>query len=191
MKPPMPFLFLILTLVAGLSAWSPPAAQAGATEVLLATGCPIKRQSDGAIIDVDLSERTVDDEVVDALAALPNLSVLRLRRTAISDAQLSRLTGLKLRMIDLRITNITDKGMVALGAILSLVDIQLEKTKVTDAGIEKLAGLKLKSFNVNYCTSISNRGLAVLAAMPSIEQLQLDYTKIDDKGMAGLAGATR
>ncbi len=157
--------------------------------VVVETASTIKRNEAGAIVDVDLSDQAVDDKVVDAVAALDSLSVLRLRRTAISDAQLAKLAHLKLRMVDLRNTNISDAGLVHLAKIPSLVDIQLEKSKVTDDGIRALKDLSLKSFNINYCTSVSNEGLAVVAAMPSMEQLQFDYTSIDDDGMAVLAAA--
>lgn len=158
--------------------------------VVVETASTIKYDEAGAIVDVDLSDQAVDDKVVEALATLDSLSVLRLRRTAISDAQLAKLTHLNLRMVDLRNTNISDAGLVHLAKILSLVDIQLEKSKVTDDGIEAIKGLALKSFNINYCTSVSNQGLAIVAAMPSMEQLQFDYTSIDDDGMAILAAAS-
>ncbi|MBT6460019.1 MAG: adenylate cyclase [Planctomycetaceae bacterium] len=160
-------------------------------EIIVQTGCVIKENDRGEIVDVDLSDRTLSESLITALTKLPELSVLRLRRTSISDEQLGRFITLKLRMIDLRNTNITDDGLVHLAKIKSLVDIQLEKSKVTDIGIQRLAGLNLKSFNANYCTSISNRSLAVLAAMPSMEQIQLDYTKINDTGMAVLTTASR
>jgi len=160
-------------------------------EIILQTGGVIKESSDGAIVDIDLSDRPLNDQLIEALTALPELSVLRLRRTSISDEQLGKLIPLKLRMIDLRNTNITDAGLNHLAQIKSLVDIQLEKSKITDVGVRKLADLDLKSFNANYCTSISNRSLAVLAAMPSLEQIQLDYTKINDEGMAALATTSR
>ena len=164
---------------------------AASPEIILKTGGVIKEDSDGAIIDIDLSDRPLNDQLIEALASLPKLSVLRLRRTSISDEQLGKLTPLKLRMIDLRNTNVTDAGLTHLAQIKSLIDIQLEKSKVTDVGIQKLADLDLKSFNANYCTSISNRSLAVLASMPSLEQIQLDYTKINDEGMEVLSASSR
>ena len=150
---------------------------AATPEIILQAGGVIKENSDGAIVDIDLSDRPLNDQLIEALVALPELSVLRLRRTSVSDEQVGQLSSLKLRMIDLRNTNITDAGLTHLAQIQSLVDIQLEKSKITDVGVQKLADLDLKSFNANYCTSISNRSLAVLAAMPSLEQVQLDYTK--------------
>ena len=160
-------------------------------EIILQTGGVIRENDDGEIVDIDLSDRTLSEPLITALTKLPKLSVLRLRRTSISDEQLGQFITLKLRMIDLRNTNITDDGLVHLAKMKSLIDIQLEKSKVTDIGIQQLAGLSLKSFNANYCTSISNRSLAVLAAMPSMEQIQLDYTKINDTGMAVLATASK
>ena len=164
---------------------------AATPEIILQAGGVIKENSDGSIVDIDLSDRPLNDQLIEALVALPELSVLRLRRTSISDEQVGQLSSLKLRMIDLRNTNITDTGLTHLAQIQSLVDIQLEKSKITDVGVQKLADLDLKSFNANYCTSISNRSLAVLAAMPSLEQVQLDYTKINDEGMAVLAATSR
>ena len=160
-------------------------------EIILQASGVIKTNEDGEIVDIDLSDRTLSEPLITALTKLPELSVLRLRRTSISDEQLGQFITLKLRMIDLRNTNITDDGLVHLAKMRSLVDVQLEKSKITDIGIQRLAGLNLKSFNANYCTSISNRSLAVLAAMPSMEQIQLDYTKIDDAGMAVLATTSR
>ena len=182
---PMRFsLLLIVACFSSIAIATPP-------KIILQTGGVIKENSDGAIVDIDLSDRPLNDQTIEALVALPELSVLRLRRTSISDEQLGQLTSLKLRMIDLRNTNITDAGLIHLAQIQSLVDIQLEKSKITDVGVQKLAGLDLKSFNANYCTSISNRSFAVLAAMPSLEQVQLDYTKINDEGMTVLAATSR
>ena len=127
--------------------------------IILQTGGVIRENDDGDIVDIDLSDRTLSEPLITALTKLPKLSVLRLRRTSISDEQLGQFITLKLRMIDLRNTNITDDGLVHLAKMKSLVDIQLEKSKVTDIGIQQLAGLSLKSFNANYCTSISNRSL--------------------------------
>ena len=159
-------LLLIIVCYSSIAIATPP-------KIIIQTGGVIKENSDGAIVDIDLSDRPLNDQLIEALASLPELSVLRLRRTSISDEQLGQLASLKLRMIDLRNTNITDAGLTHLAQIQSLVDIQLEKSKVTDVGIQKLAELDLKSFNANYCTSISNRSLAILAAMPSLEQISL------------------
>jgi hypothetical protein len=73
MKPAKLCLWLVFLFVVGPTSLSPQPAQAGATETLRATGCPIKQAEDGGIVAVDLSERPVDDALVDALAALPKL----------------------------------------------------------------------------------------------------------------------
>ena len=69
---------------------------AASPEIILKTGGVIKEDSDGAIIDIDLSDRPLNDRLIEALVSLPKLSVLRLRRTSISDEQLGKLTPLKL-----------------------------------------------------------------------------------------------
>ena len=96
-------------------------------EIILQASGVIKTNEDGEIVDIDLSDRTLSEPLITALTKLPELSVLRLRRTSISEEQLGQFITLKLRMIDLRNTNITDDGLVHLAKMRSLVDVQLEK----------------------------------------------------------------
>ncbi len=80
-------LLLIIICYSSIAIATPP-------KIIMQTGGVIKENSDGAIVDIDLSDRPLNDHLIEALASLPELSVLRLRRTSISDEQLGQLASL-------------------------------------------------------------------------------------------------
>ncbi|MGB0762108.1 MAG: hypothetical protein ACPGPS_21345, partial [Rubripirellula sp.] len=83
----------------------------------------IRRDSNGAIIDVDFRGLEIKDSDLLALVELPKLRAVRLGGTAV-----------------------TDEGLGTVGQISSLEDLDLRDCGISDDGLAKLAGLdKLKA----------------------------------------------
>ena len=88
LSPTLPLQRSLLAIIAAVCSVT----YAATPEIILQAGGVVKENSDGAIVDIDLSDRPLNDQLIEALVALPKLSVLRLRRTAIRDEQLGQLS---------------------------------------------------------------------------------------------------
>ena len=83
-------------------------------------------------------ESGVGGEGLEQIAGLSALEDLELRKTKITDADLTYLAGLKeLSHLDLSETQITDAGLEALLGLSHLHTLILNGTQVTDAGVER------------------------------------------------------
>ena len=109
----------------------------------------------------------------------PNLVVLGLGRTPVADAGVKELTKLpQLAVLDLSGTAITNEAAESLSAIQRLRTLMLSNTKFGDAGVQQLTALpSLEILNVGG-TSLTNEGIAALAKISSLKQLDLSRTAI-------------
>jgi hypothetical protein len=112
-----------------------------------------------------------------------------LHKTAITDADLARLEGLKsLRVLNLYGTKITDAGVQSLSNLTSLQTLYLNGTGVTDAGLQYLQQLKsLNELGLNQ-TQVTDQGLAYLRGLTGLRSLSLGGTKVTDSGLEQLKG---
>jgi Leucine-rich repeat (LRR) protein len=167
---------------------------------------------DSRIPGLDLSEHwDITNDTLSFLSAAPQLQMLVLARTRITDAGLGPVASLKeLRVLVLN-SRITDDGLQQLQALRALQDLsfpraaaitdkscgvlsgfgQLEHldlsgTKTTDACIGRLAGLKrVKSLVLG--DRMTDKAAASLARMRSLESLDLSQTHFSEKGLAVIA----
>jgi len=113
------------------------------------------RQMGGHVLDVAQSDKRLEvayhlaDGKVTGKHLAPlkdlkgSLSLLNLRGTAITDADLAQLKDLSaLTRLHLEKTAITDAGLVHLKGLANLEYLNLYGTQVTDAGLDQLVGLK-------------------------------------------------
>lgn len=100
----------------------------------------LSRGSDLLEVDFQFAGDHVRDEHLQDLLVLPNVAVLRLKQTAITDIGLLHVAKLlKLRRLQLDETAITDAGLPYLKPLVELESLQLYRTKVTDSGLKHLA----------------------------------------------------
>lgn len=106
---------------------------------------------------VDLSDASIDDEVLRSLKSLGRVSELDLSGSTITDEQFASLATPEtlgyLYKLDLSDTAVSDRGFVAAAPLPILSEINVKGSKVTDAGIAEFKkkhptrnqlGLKLK-----------------------------------------------
>jgi hypothetical protein len=121
------------------------------------------------IASLDLARSKVTDAGLKTVAAMKNLTELRLDGTGITDAGLDHLKGLA-----------------------ALEYLNLYNTKVTDAGIQKLAGLpKLKALYL-WQTGVTKAGVAQLKSKLPGAHINTGWTAEDDaKPVAAVAAAEK
>ena len=91
-----------------------------------------------------------DADLNELVRLLPQIRILLLKSTHITDAQLSTLNGLReLSVLRLSDTTITDAGLEHLTAIKHLRVLDLDNTRVTDAGLAQLTGHKLYALHLS------------------------------------------
>jgi len=96
-----------------------------AETALRAFGAEIKRDDNGHVLSVDLSETNVTDTDLQHLLPLGQLEVLSLQGTSLTDAALVYLNGLRsLERLDLRDTKISSAGVERLNQVLKKCTIQ-------------------------------------------------------------------
>lgn len=164
--------------------------------------------------EIDLHGAPVGNNGVDALAKLPNLRVLSLASTDISDGAelekltslvslnlastdltdagiggLARLTGLK--SLVLRDARITGKALAVLGSLNGLEELDLSRTRIAGGDLKALEGLKsIRKLNLDY-GEIEDAAMPHLAALATIEELSLDSTHITDAAVPDLIKLTK
>jgi Leucine-rich repeat (LRR) protein len=109
------------------------------------------------------------------LRHVPNLKGLTLYDTAVTDADLVHVAGLKkLQHLCLSDNEITDQGLVHLAGLTDLRILSLGGTKITDAGLTHLNGLT--SLQELYLSdSVTPAGLDQLTGLTNLERLGLPW----------------
>jgi hypothetical protein len=123
----------------------------------------IVKQEGGKVVAVSF------DKVPDAMPLLPLLREL-------PDLRVLRLAG----------TNVTDEGLAHVARLTQLTGLNLSDTRVTDAGLAQLATLtRLETINLAN-NAITDAGLAILGKQTGLMGIVLSGTKITDAGLAQL-----
>lgn len=121
------------------------------------------------------------------LECLPELKVLDLSDTRVTDCALKHLTRLKhLERLGLEHTPVTDKGLRYLEKLDTLRGIWLHSAQITDRGLSHLVKLKRVEILDLSKTKITDAGLEQLLRLPKLEILHLGGTEITDKGIPHL-----
>ena len=165
------------------------------------------RQLGGHVLDVAQSDKRLEvayhlaDGKVTGTHLAPlkdlkgSLTLLNLRGTAITDADLAQLKDLSaLTRLHLEKTAITDAGLVHLKGLANLEYLNLYGTQVTDAGLDQLVGLKkLKKLYI-WQSKVTIAGVAktqkALTGLQIIPDLVADKKKEEARVIA-LAAATK
>ena len=104
------------------------------------------------------------------------------------DAQLRELTavGNELTLLDLRRTAVTDAGLQTLEKMPRLRRVQLQETSTGDAGLTSIKMLpNLEVLNL-YNTRVTDKGLAGLSSLKKLRKLYVWRTAVTDAGESAL-----
>jgi len=129
-------------------------------------------------------------ETLARVAQLEHVAALELRRTDVSDGDLTALAGMKnLQFLDLsRNPTVTDAGVAALVGLRNLRYLDLESTKVTGTGLKDRADMvSLEHLTLNDCP-VTDETLAAIPRFPKLEELLLAGTEVTDTGLMSLVG---
>jgi Leucine-rich repeat (LRR) protein len=86
-----------------------------------------------------------------------------------------------LRILDLCQSHVTDLGLANLSGLKKLERLTLYESKITDTGLQNIVGLKsLEDLDLQH-TSISDVGLVHLSGLSNLSWLELGDTQITDK----------
>ena len=148
-------------------------------------------ESTDDVVLLNLAETAITDAGLDHIAGMRRLKYLILNLTKIGDpgiAKLSRLSTLERLSLDYSL--ITDAGIDHLNRLSRLTLIYLKGTNVGDAGIAKLVQLTgLEDLRLGH-TKITNAAVEQLVRLRQLHHLNLDAANVDDIGVARLAGLT-
>jgi Leucine-rich repeat (LRR) protein len=123
----------------------------------------------------------VEDPSFEKLGLLAHLQTLRLDCPSLDDSAAAELAKLpQLRVLDLSGSKLSDVGLAQLGGLLQLQELYLDGTRVTRAGLEVIAKLpQLRVLGLDR-TDVVDAGVAALTGHPALEELRLDGTLVTD-----------
>ncbi len=132
-----------------------------------------------------IARETPSDDLLRAIAGLPELESVDLSDQPIDRRQLALLAPLSgLRSLTLARTRVTDADLDGLVQFPELSFLDLTGAAVTDAGMDRLKQLtKLRAVHLNL-TDLSDAGLAVLADMPQLHVIEAELTAVTKAGAA-------
>ncbi|MBP3693491.1 MAG: hypothetical protein J6J31_03515 [Thermoguttaceae bacterium] len=136
----------------------------------------------------------VTDEGLACVKELPNLIVLKLRCTAVTNAGIENVRGKKLKTFGIEDSQTFDDTAIAwLGEMTdSMQEITIMRCiAISDDGVNQLAGLKnMRKLNLrgNY---LGSDALKACVNMPELTQLIVSENVIDDEGAKYLEGLTK
>ena len=191
----------------------PPSAQKQAQKLIEDVGGSAKLE-EGEVVEVSLNNTSATDEQVRQIVAVcPNLRLLNLDATAVTDAiglEVAKLTALEelwfartknitdavlpplvaltnLKKFNLQHVPVTDEGLATLAEMASLEELWINQSDITDAGLIELQKLpKLHRLDVRY-TAVSDAAVPVLAEYPALRWLYVRETQITPEGAAELS----
>lgn len=133
------------------------------------------------IVLLDLHRTAIDDTAIETLCSLPNLELLSIAQTRVTNAGvatfLSRGKCLNhLKALGLSECNISDEAIVAIDNCPDLDTLWLGDTQVSDVSISTISKLKhIKHLELNG-TRITGRCFADLLLLPELEIVWLERT---------------
>ncbi len=139
--------------------------------------------------ELDLADTKLDDAHAAPLFALPDLRMLRLDGTAITDAGLATPTA-NLTELYLSKTKVTDAGLAILDHTPHLTALGLGHTTIDAATLARIGTLvDLRTLVLSKCLA-PTPALAALANLHALERLYLDDTNLDDETLTTFTGLT-
>ena len=151
-------------------------------------GGKVSRDSAGKVIGVDLRSSWVTDTDLRKLGQLPNLTVLDLSLTRITDQGMQELKNLPgVEDLNLRYAEyVTDEGLAAIKGWKKLKRLNIHGTKISDTSLEHISGVtSLESLNMG-SAMVTDVGLERLTSLPNLKELTMGGNKLGDAGLQAL-----
>ena len=152
-------------------------------------GAQLQQNKRGQVVFVKLPRGT-QNETLEALAGLSEMSVLELFESNVTDDGLVLLQGqTKLKHIVLTGTPITGSGLQYLQGLPVLARLELAWTEITNDSIPKLQGLpKLEYLDLS-ATAISDASVESLSELTWLKTLNVEYTDLSLEGITRIRTA--
>jgi internalin A len=148
-------------------------------------GGSVIRDAGGRITGVNLRASWVTDTDLRKLLQFPDLAVLDLSLTRITDEGILELKTAP-GIVDLNLyyaEYVTDEGMAALKGWRKLKRLNLHGTKISDTTLEHIAGIvSLESLNIG-SANITDVGLERLVSLPHLRELTIGGNAMGDAGL--------
>jgi Leucine-rich repeat (LRR) protein len=137
---------------------------------------------------VKLVDTGLTDAGISKLSGVPSIVEIELP-ASVTDAGLSAISTLpRLRAVRLS-SKTTDEGVRALAAAVQLERVRLVLAKITDESLRMLSRCThLRVLDVSRCSKVTDQGVSALAACTEIEELNLSGTKLTGRGLTALSG---
>lgn len=162
--------------------------KSGDTQWIEDLGGSVIRDAKGKVTAVNLRGTWVGDTELKRLNELPDLSVLDLSLTHITDQGMSEIKGLPgVTDLNLYFTEyLTDEGIASIKDWKKLRKLNVHGTKVGDTGLEHISSITtLESLNVG-STLMTDVGLERLTALMKLKELTMGGNELGDAGLQAL-----
>lgn len=150
---------------------------------------PLKEIDPKLIMQFDANEFPLTDKQLSLLSQMPNMALLKLARTDLSDSGVDYLKGMKhLKSLDMRCTLVTSKGVEkACTYCPELQNLNLAKNALDDKSIPAISKLRrLRSLNLSSCNQRGSN-LELLGNLTDLTGLDLCNNKISDRNIKKLS----
>jgi internalin A len=151
-------------------------------------GGSVTRQSQGRVTGISLRGTWVSDTDLRKLKQYPDLSVLDLSLTHITDGGMQEIKSLR-GITDFSLyfaEYVTDEGVAAIKDWKQLKHLNLHGTKAGDAALEHIAGLtSIESLDVG-STLMTDVGLERLTTLTELKKLSMGGNELGDAGLQAL-----
>lgn len=162
--------------------------KAGDTEWITDLGGSVTRDAQGHVTGVNLRGTWVGDTDLRRLNEFPDLTVLDLSLTHITDQGMAEIKNLP-NVADFSLyfaEYVTDEGVSAIKDWKKLKRLNLHGTKTGDTGLEHISGITaLESLNVG-STLMTDVGLERLTTLPNLKELTMGGNELGDAGLQAL-----
>ncbi len=147
------------------------------------------RHGCAALQVLEVAHAAVEDDALQVLAALPNVTQLRLGAT-LGDAGAAHIAAAQqLEILNLPEADLTDAGLASLATLPRLQLLRIHSPRVSDAGLAHVAGMSSLRFLHLIEVPVTDAGLTHLSAMTWLESFYLDGGRCTDEGFSALLTA--
>ena len=178
----------ISTLLLLFCAVSAAALKTGDTQWVSDLGGSVTRDAQGHVTGVSLRGTWVTDTDLRRITEFPDLSVLDLSLTHITDQGMQEIKSLPgVTDLSLYFTEyVTDEGLSAIKDWKKLKRLNLHGTKIGDTALEHISGITtLQTLNVG-ATLMTDVGLERLTNLPNLRELTMGANELGDAGLQAL-----
>ena len=151
-------------------------------------GGSVERNAQGKVTSVSLRGTWVTDTDLRRLTRYPDLSVLDLSLTHITDAGLQEIKNLK-GITDFNLyfaEYVTDEGVAYIKDWKRLKRLNLHGTKASDTALEHIAGINTLEFLDVGSTLMTDVGLERLTSLTNLRELTMGGNELGDAGLQAL-----